>query len=49
MRFPIFICYEVKSFTGKNKHITELKKEYSKDLSLEMYLVKPAELKEGGG
>lgn len=27
LRFLInFMCYEVKSFTGKNKHITELKK-----------------------
>lgn len=37
LRFPIyFMCYEVKSFTGKNKHITVLKKkpEYLKILTL---------------
>lgn len=41
-----FIFYEVKSLTGKNKHINKFKKDYFKGISLNMYLVTPKELKD---
>ena len=48
LRFPIyFMCCEVKSFIGKNKHITEFKKQII--LKCSLYLVKLIEQEERGG
>lgn len=55
LRFPIyFMCYKVKSFTGKNKHITVLflKNRLFANANSFMYLVNLIELKRcgsGGG
>ena len=48
LRFPIyFMCCKVKSFIGKNKHITEFKKQII--LKCSLYLVKLIEQEERGG